>query len=97
MSYMKDKIRTSGDLGRAVRKLREDTGMRTADIAVKSGRSRDVLNRLEKGSDVSLSSVLAILGAMAYGLEFVRLGPPTLKEMQERTRRELDEGEDDGQ
>lgn len=81
---MKDKIRTLADLGAQVRELRKASRMRTTDIAVKAGRSRDVLNRLERGEDVSLSSLLAILAAMGHVLDIVPAGPPTLAEMARR-------------
>lgn len=87
---MKDKIRNLHDIGNAVRELRRKSKTRTVQIAEKSGRSRDVLNRLEKGQDISLSSLLSILGAMDYGLAIVRLGSPTLAEMHERSRMELE-------
>jgi len=95
MSFMKDKNRTISDIGRKVRELRKLTKTRTAVIAEKSGRSRDVLNRLEKGQDVSLSSLMAILAALGHGIEIVKLGPPTLEEMQRRTAAELEDGDDE--
>lgn len=83
---MKDKLRSTFDIGQAVRELRKSSGTRTTTIAEKSGLSRDVLNRLERGKDVSLSSLLAILHVMGYGIDIVRIGPPTLDEMEQRIR-----------
>lgn len=79
-----DKLRTQSDVGSAVRTIRKASSLSTSEIAERSGRSRDVLNRLEKGSDVSLSSFMAILGTLGYGITLARLGRPTLAEMQER-------------
>jgi transcriptional regulator with XRE-family HTH domain len=68
--------------------------MPTALIAEKSGRSRDVLNRLEKGRDVSLTSLLAILAAMGHTIEIVGLGLPTREEMRRRTLQEMEDDDD---
>jgi hypothetical protein len=53
-----------------------------------------VLNRLEKGRDVSLTSLLAILAAMDKTIEIVSLGLPTREEMRRRTLREMEFEED---
>lgn len=88
---MKDKIRHLSDLGPQLRSLRKAAGLRTVDIAARSGRSRDVLNRLERGEDVSLSSLMSILAAMGLALEIVPAGPPTLAEMSRRFAHDADE------
>ena len=89
-----DKIRLIADVGLQVRAIRQETKIRTTLIAEKSGRSRDVLNRLEKGRDVSLTSLLAILAAMDKTIEIVPLGLPTREEMRCRTLREMEFEED---
>ena len=89
-----DKIRLIADVGLQVRAIRQATKIRTTLIAEKSGRSRDVLNRLEKGRDVSLTSLLAILAAMDKTIEIVPLGLPTREEMRRRTLREMEFEED---
>jgi HTH-type transcriptional regulator/antitoxin HipB len=81
---MKDKLRSLNDIGAAVARLRGESPLSTVEIARRSGRSRDVLNRLEHGHDVSLSSLLAILGAMGHAIEIVPAGRPTLDEMARR-------------
>lgn len=86
-----DNARTLSDIGVQVRQLRRSQKMTTEQIAMKSGRSRDVLNRLERGKDVSLSSLLAILGAMGHGIALVRAGEPTLEEMRKRFAQDLEE------
>ncbi len=91
---MKDKIRFLSDVGSQVRALRQATQMPTALIAEKSGLSRDVLNRLEKGRDVSLTSLLAILAAMGHTIEIVGLGLPTREEMRRRTLQEMEDDDD---
>ena len=81
---MKDRLRALGDVGTAIRDTRKAAGLTTVDVAARSGRSRDVLNRLERGEDVSLSSLLAILAAIGHSIEIVPAGPPTLAEMARR-------------
>ena len=81
---MKDIIRLPQDLGKAIRNARKELGLKTTDIAKHSGRSRDVLYRLEHGDDVTVSSLIAILAAMGLVLRIERAGLPTLQEMTER-------------
>ena len=89
-----DKIRIIADVGLQVKAIRQATKIRTTLIAEKSGRSRDVLNRLEKGRDVSLKSLLVILAAMDKRVEIVPLGLPTREEMRRRTLREMEDEDD---
>ena len=92
-----DKIRTLTDLGAQVKALRADSPLGVVEIAQKSGRSRTVLNRLERGQDVSLSSLMSILQVLGYTLQIVPSGRPTLQEMSRRFAQSDGNGdEDDG-
>ncbi|NRF70301.1 helix-turn-helix domain-containing protein [Aquincola sp. S2] len=91
---MSDSITSLTALGEAIRALRSASGKSTLEIARHSGRSRDVLNRLERGQDVSVSSLLNILAALGHGLSLPRAGRPTLQEMSAHFA-ELDTPEDD--
>lgn len=84
MHYMSDKLRTPLDLGNILKSVRQDRKLKAVDIAKHSGRSRDVLNRLEKGQDVTLHSLFDILRAMGLCLRIENAGMPTLEEMQAR-------------
>jgi HTH-type transcriptional regulator/antitoxin HipB len=84
MSFMQDIIRLPQDLGKTIRNARKELGLKTTDVAQHSGRSRDVLHRLERGDDVTVSSLMAILAAMGLVLRIERAGLPTLQEMTER-------------
>ena len=79
---MKD--RTLADIGQHIRRLRKASPLSTVEIAARSGRSRDVLHRLERGEDVALSSLLAILSVLGHALEIVPAGPPSIEEMARR-------------
>ena len=84
LSCMTDIIRTSLDLGLAVKALCSERNLKSIDIAAHSGRSRDVLNRLEKGQDVTVHSLFDILRAMGLCIRIENAGMPTLEEMQAR-------------
>lgn len=77
-------IRTLQDLGLAVRRRRLQQGQRAVQIASQSGRSRDLLHRLETGGDVTASALLDILQAMGCALRIEPTGLPTLEEMRQR-------------
>lgn len=81
---MQDKLRTLADIGHRIREARKAARMSTVEVAARSGRSRDVLHRLEHGEDVSLSSLVAILAAIGQCIEITPSGPPTLAEMARR-------------
>ncbi len=93
MSFMQDIIRLPTDLGQAIKAARKAARLKTIDIAKNSGRSRDILNRLERGQDVTVASLLDILASMGLALRLERSGLPTLQEMQQRFA--TDEGDDD--
>jgi len=81
---MEDKLSTPSDLGRALKNHRKNQRLKTIDIAAHAGRSRDVLNRLEKGQDITVHALFDILRAMGLGLRIETAGLPTLEEMQAR-------------
>ena len=81
---MKDVIRLPRDLGLAIMAERKGGKMKATDIALRAGRARDVLYRLEQGEDVTVSSLMAILSAMDLTIRLERAGMPTLEEVQRR-------------
>lgn len=92
---MQDTIRLPIDLGQAIKAARQAARLKTTDIAKASGRSRDILNRLERGQDVTVASLLDILASMGLALRLERSGLPTLQEMQQRFAADADdEGND---
>lgn len=92
MSFMKDTIRLPSDLGTAIRHFRKAEKIKATEIAKHSGRSRDVLHRLECGQDVTVSSLMSILAAMGLVIRLEKAGLPTLAEM--RARFADEEGDD---
>lgn len=88
---MKDTINTPAELGAAIKARRIQRALKTVAIAEHSGRSRDVLNRLEKGSDVTLHALFDILRAMGLSLRLEESRLPTLEEMQAKFAGDDDE------
>ncbi|HKX40334.1 MAG TPA: helix-turn-helix domain-containing protein [Burkholderiaceae bacterium] len=84
MSYTSYPIRTLADLGARVAQARKATGTTATAVARQSKRSRDILHRLERGDDVSVSSLLDILSAMGYQIELTPTRLPTLDEARDR-------------
>ena len=91
MSYMKDKIRTTLELGDTIKSLRQQHKLKAVAIAEHSGRSRDVLHRLENGQDITVHSLFDILRAMGLCMRIETAGMPTLEEMQARFATDDDE------
>lgn len=56
MPFIMDKINNPADLGREIRGLRMRLGIRSVQLAKDSGRSRDVLHRLERGERIGNST-----------------------------------------
>lgn len=88
---MSDTLRLLTDLAPAVRALRLAQGLSISDLARRTGRSRDTLHRLERGEDVSVSTLLGVLAALGQVLVLQPTGLPSLEEM----RRRFATGDDD--
>lgn len=91
---MQDTIRLPTDLGRAVHQARKTCKLKATAIAERSGRARNVLYRLERGDDVTVSSLLDILRAMGLTIRLEPLGMPTLEELRRRFAHEDDDGDE---
>ncbi|MBS0449813.1 MAG: helix-turn-helix domain-containing protein [Proteobacteria bacterium] len=89
---MTDAIRLPDELGRLLRERRETLGLGKAELAEKAGKVREVIYRLEAGQDTTVSSLMAVLGALGLAM---RLDPVGLPSAQEVARRFLDEEDDD--
>ena len=88
---MKDVIRLPADLGNAIKRERKAQKLKAVKIAAHAGLSRDVLNRLERGQDVTVSSLMSILASMGLVIRLERAGLPTLEEMRERFAKDDDD------
>ena len=81
---MTDKVRLPDELGRQLREQREALGMSKSDLAVKAGKVREVIYRLEAGEDSTVSSLLAVLSALGLALRLERAGLPSASEVAAR-------------
>lgn len=81
---MTDKIRMSDELGRQLRTHREALGMSKSALAEKAGRVREVVYRLEAGEEATVSSLLAVMGALGLALHIERAGLPSASEVAAR-------------
>ena len=86
MQAMTDNIRLPDELGRQLHEHREALGLSKSKLAQKAGKVREVVYRLEAGEDSTVSSLLAVLGAMGLAMQLVRVGLPSAKEVAKRFR-----------
>lgn len=88
MYSMTDTIRLQDELGTLLRQRREALGMTKSDLASRAGKVREVVYRLEAGEDTTISSLMAVLGALKL---VIRLEPAGLPSAAEVARRFQDE------
>ena len=87
---MTDTLRLPDELGRALRERREALGMSKSELAVKAGKVREVIYRLEAGEDTTVSSLMAVLGALGLAMRLEGVGLPSAKEVARRFQEEDD-------
>jgi HTH-type transcriptional regulator/antitoxin HipB len=81
---MTDGIRLLDELGRALVAQRKTLGLSKSALAEKAGKVREVVYRLEAGEDTTVSSLMAVLGALGLALRLERVGLPTADEVSRR-------------
>jgi predicted transcriptional regulator len=81
---MTDNIRLPDELGRALGEHRKTLGLSKSTLAEKAGKVREVIYRLEAGEDTTVSSLMAVLGALGLALRLERVGLPTADEVSRR-------------
>lgn len=79
------------DLGSALKQHRKAHKLRANAISLRSGRSRDTINRLERGGDVTVKSMFDILRAMGLCIRLEPAGMPSMQEMRERFAQDDDD------
>ena len=87
---MTDSIRLPDELGRALRERREALGMSKSELAAKAGKVREVIYRLEAGEDTTVSSLMAVLGALGMAVRLERVGLPSAKDVARRFQEDDD-------
>jgi HTH-type transcriptional regulator/antitoxin HipB len=91
MQAMTDNIRLPDELGQQLPARREALGLSKSALAEKAGKVREVIYRLEVGEDSTVSSLLAVMGALGLVMRMERAGLPTASEVAARF---MDEDDD---
>ena len=94
MLAMASNIRLPDELGVQLRQQREALGLSKSELADKAGKVREVIYRLEAGQDATVSSLLAVLGALGLALRLEPAGLPSASDVARRFL--LDDDDDDG-
>ena len=81
---MTDIIRLPDELGRQLQARREALGLSKTALAEKAGKVREVIYRLEAGEESTVSSLLAVMGALGLVMRMDRAGLPTGNEVAAR-------------
>lgn len=81
---MTDSIRLADELGDQLRMRREALGMSKSELAVKAGKVREVIYRLEAGEDTTVSSLIAVMSALKLAMRLEPAGLPTAEEVARR-------------
>ena len=81
MQSMTGIIRLPDELGNQLRERREALGMSKSQLAGKAGKVREVVYRLEAGQDTTVSSLMAVLGALGLAMRLERAGLPSATEV----------------
>ena len=86
-----DIIKDQHTLGEAIRRFRRSQKLTQVEVSKRSGRSRDILYRLEQGKDVSVSALMDIMRAMGAAMEVRPAGLPTMAQMRKRFGEDSDD------
>ena len=89
-------IRFPDELGVQLRQQREALGLSKSELAAKAGKVREVVYRLEAGGDTTVSSLLAVLGALGLSLRLEKAGLPTAAEVARRFQMDDEPMDDSG-
>jgi len=84
MSPMGDHIRLPDELGHQLQERRKALQLSKRELVKRSGKSRKVIDHLEFGQEATVSSLLAVLGALGLALTVEPVGLPTAEEVASR-------------
>ena len=89
---MTSNFRLPDELGQAIQARRRALKLSKVELARRAGKVREVIDRLEAGQDSTVSSLLAVLGALGLALRLEPAGLPTADDV---ARRFQDDDDDD--
>lgn len=84
MQAMTDNIRLPDELGQQLQAHRKARGLSKSALAERAGKVREVIYRLEAGEDTTVSSLMAVMGALGLVMRMERAGLPTASEVAAR-------------
>ena len=84
MQAMTDNIRLPDELGQQLQAHRKALGLSKSALAERAGKVREVIYRLEAGEDTTVSSLMAVMGALGLVMRMERAGLPTASEVAAR-------------
>ena len=90
---MADNVRLTDELGRQLQARRELLGLSKSELAQRAGKVREVVYRLEAGEDSTVSSLLAVLGALGLAVRLEPVGLPSAQEVARRFQVDDDDGD----
>ncbi len=83
-------IRLQDELGDALKAQRHAQKISKSELASRAGKVREVVSRLELGQDTTVSSLMAVLGAMGLALRLEKVGLPSAAEVARRFQEDDD-------
>jgi len=84
MQAMTGNIRLPDELGQQLQARRKALGLSKSALADKAGKVREVIYRLEAGEESTVSSLLAVMGALGLAMRVEPVGLPTATEVAAR-------------
>ena len=84
MQVMTDTLRLQDELGGLLKAGRVKAGLSKSELATRAGKVREVIYRLEAGEDVTVSSLMAVLGALGLVMRIEKGGLPSMEEVAAR-------------
>jgi len=88
---MTDRSRLPDELGPVLRARRQALGPSKKELAQPAGKVPEVIYRIEGGEDVTLSSLMAVLGALGLVMWLEKAGLPRMQEVAARFRLDEDD------
>lgn len=77
-------IRLQDELGLELKMYRRAQKLSKSELAARAGKVREVVSRLELGQDSTVSSLMAVLGALGLAIRLEKVGLPSAQEVARR-------------
>lgn len=81
MLSMTDNLRLPSELGDRLEQRRKDLGLSKKSAAERAGRVREVIYRLERGEETSVSSLFDVLRALNLVMRIEPAGLPSMEDV----------------